>query len=209
MLYGEKFNTITHLIGVILAIAATVVLIVFSDPMSARKSAALAVYGAMLIVLYLSSTLYHVLHQGEAKRLFHIFDHCAIYLLIAGTYTPLTLLTLHGPWGNALFIIVWSLAIGGIVKDVFLYNRYRVISVVLYVLMGYLVVVAIHPLRAAMPLQGIAWIAAGGVVYTVGIAFYGMSKKFAHAHGIWHILVMAGSACHFVAVFRYVAPLPA
>jgi hemolysin III len=208
MLEGEKFNTISHLVGVFLAIAGTVALLVASDPASPRKSAALATYGAMLIVLYLCSTIYHVLHHGQAKRIFHVFDHCAIYLLIAGTYTPLTLLALRGPWGNALFVIVWALAAAGIAKDVFLRGRLRVLSVILYVLMGYLVVVAIHPLRAAMPHAGIVWIAAGGVVYTVGIVFYGLSKRVAHAHGIWHLMVLAGSTCHYVAVMRYVVPLP-
>jgi hemolysin III len=157
----------------------------------------------MMIVLYLSSTLYHSL-RGRAKNVFHVFDHCAIYLLIAGTYTPITLITLRGRWGWWLFGIVWTLAIAGVLKDTLLRGRYRPISVVLYVLMGWLVVVAIQPLRMAMPSRGIVWLAAGGLAYTLGIVFFALSKHVVHAHGIWHLCVIGGSACHYVAVTRYV-----
>jgi len=133
-----------------------------------------------------------------------VFDHCAIYLLIAGTYTPLTLITLRGPWGWWLFGIVWTLAIAGVLKDTLLHGRYRAISVVLYILMGWLVIVAVKPLRMAMPADGITWIAAGGVVYTAGLVFFALSKRVAHMHGIWHLCVIGGSACHYVAVMRYV-----
>ncbi|MCU1349920.1 MAG: hemolysin, partial [Acidobacteria bacterium] len=167
------------------------------------------IYGAMLVALYLSSTLYHSLHPGRAKRIFHVFDHCAIYLLIAGTYTPITLLTMRGAWGWTLFGIVWGLAIAGIAKDVFLHGRFRAVSVVLYVLMGWLVVIAMGPLKQAMPAQGIAWLAAGGLVYTIGIVFFALSKRVVHMHGVWHLCVIGGSFCHFVAVFRYIAPATA
>jgi hemolysin III len=156
-----------------------------------------------MIVLYLSSTLYHSL-RGRAKNVFHVFDHCAIYLLIAGTYTPITLITLRGRWGWWLFGIVWTLAIAGVLKDTLLRGRYRPISVVLYVLMGWLVVVAIQPLRTAMPSRGIVWLAAGGLAYTLGIVFFALSKHVVHAHGVWHLCVIGGSACHYVAVTRYV-----
>ena len=202
MYQGERFNAITHVVGTVLAIAGSAALIVLAS--GARRVTALAIYGAMLIVLYLSSTLYHSL-RGRAKQVFHVFDHCAIYLLIAGTYTPFTLVTLRGAWGWTLFGIIWALAAAGIAKDVFLHGRMRAISIVLYVLMGWLVVLAFGPLRAALPAAGIALLIAGGVVYTVGIGFFAMSKRVAHTHGVWHLCVMAGSICHYVAVLRYVA----
>ena len=205
MYAGERFNSITHIAGTVLAIIGTVIAIAAAarQGRDATTITAVAVYGLMLIVLYLSSTLYHSL-RGPAKSVFHVFDHCAIYLLIAGTYTPITLITLRGTWGWWLFGIVWTLAIAGVLKDVLLRGRYRPISVVLYVLMGWLVVVAIKPLRLAMPSQGIVWIAAGGLFYTLGIVFFALSKHVAHTHGVWHLCVIGGSACHYVAVMRYV-----
>jgi hemolysin III len=204
MYAGERFNSITHILGTVLAIVGAVLAIRAVADRDATTIAAISIYGAMLTVLYVSSTLYHSL-RGSAKTLFHVFDHCAIYLLIAGTYTPITLITLRGPWGWWLFAIVWTLAIAGVMKDVLLRGRYRPISVVLYVLMGWLVIVAIKPLRLAMPANGIAWIAAGGAIYTAGIVFFALSKRVAHMHGIWHLCVIGGSACHYVAVMRYVA----
>jgi hemolysin III len=208
MYKGERFNSITHVVGSVLAVAGTAALVIVSFRDGGRKVAPLAVYGAMLIVLYLSSTLYHSLRPGRAKRVFHVFDHCAIYLLIAGTYTPLTLLTLRGKWGWTLFGIVWGLAIAGIVKDALFRGRFRAVSVVLYVLMGWLVAIAFDPLRHALPATGIAWLAAGGIFYTVGIVFFALSKHVMHMHGVWHLFVIGGSICHYVAVMRYVALVP-
>jgi hemolysin III len=204
MYAGERFNSVTHIVGSVLAIIASIVAIhaVIARGRDAMTITAIAIYGAMLIVLYLSSTLYHSL-RGKAKRVFHVFDHCAIYLLIAGTYTPLTLITLRGAWGWWLFAIVWALAIAGVLKDTVLHGRYRSISVVLYILMGWLVIVAIKPLKLAMPSDGIAWIAAGGVVYMAGLIFFALSKRVAHMHGVWHLCVIGGSACHYVALMRY------
>jgi hemolysin III len=200
---GERFNAITHLVGTVLALAGAVVLLLVTDG-GPRKEIALGVYGAMLVLLYVSSTLYHSF-RGKAKRVFHVFDHCAIYFLIAGTYTPLTLLTLRGAWGWTLFGIVWSLAALGIVKDAVFHGRFRAVSVVLYVLMGWLVVIAFEPLRRALPSAAIAWLIAGGLAYTVGIVFFAMSKHVAYTHGVWHLFVIAGSVCHYVAMVRYVA----
>ena len=200
---GERFNSITHLVGTVLAIIGAVGLLMVTRG-GAAKIASLAVYGAMLVLLYLSSTLYHSF-RGRAKRIFHVFDHCAIYFLIAGTYTPLTILTLRGAWGWTLFGIVWALAAAGIVKDAVFRGRYRAVSVVLYILMGWLVVVAFDPLRHALPPPAIAWLIAGGIIYTVGIGFFAMSKRVAYTHGVWHLFVIAGSVCHYVAVVRYVA----
>jgi hemolysin III len=206
MYAGERFNSITHIAGSVLAVIASAFAIraVVARGRDATTITAVAIYGAMLIMLYLSSTLYHSL-RGKAKKVFHVFDHCAIYLLIAGTYTPITLITLRGVWGWWLFGIVWTLAIAGVLKDAVLPGRYRPISVVLYILMGWLVVVAIKPLRLAMPANGIAWIVAGGAIYTAGLVFFALSKRVAHMHGVWHLCVIGGSACHYVAVMRYVA----
>jgi hemolysin III len=205
MVHGERFNSITHLVGAVLAIVATPVAIALAARRSdARTVAAVAIYGCMLIVLYLSSTLYHSL-QGRAKLVFRVFDHTSIYLLIAGTYTPFTLITLRGPLGWWLFGIVWTLAAVGILKDVFFHGRLRGISVTLYLLMGWLIVAAFGPLKHALPSVGIAWLMAGGFFYTSGIVFFAQSKRLPHMHGIWHLCVLAGSVCHYVAVVRYVA----
>jgi hemolysin III len=205
MVPGERFNSITHLVATILAlIGATALITTAAMRADARSVAAVAVYGVMLVVLYLNSTLYHSL-RGRAKRVFHIFDHCTIYLLIAGTYTPLTLVTLRGPLGWTLFALIWTLAVAGILKDALLHNRLRALSVTLYVVMGWLVVIAFQPLQRAMPAAGIAWILAGGIVYTLGIIFFAMSKHVPYTHGVWHLFVIFGSICHYVAVFRYVA----
>ena len=208
MYRGERFNSVTHLVGTVLALIATpVVITLAATHEDARTIAAVAVYGAMLIILYLSSTLYHSL-RGKPKMIFHVFDHTSIYLLIAGTYTPFTLVTLRGRLGWWLFGIVWTVTLAGMMKDIFLHGRFRAISVVLYVLMGWLIVVAFTPLRRALPAAGIAWLAAGGVIYTAGIIFFALSKRVVHMHGVWHLCVIGGSACHYVAVLRYIALAP-
>ncbi len=204
MYRGELFNSITHVVGTVLAIAGTAVMIPLAAGRGTRTIVALSIYGAMLVILYLSSTLYHSI-RGPAKQVFHVFDHCAIYLLIAGTYTPFTLVTLRGAWGWSLFGVVWGLAAAGIVKDVYLHNRLRIVSIVLYVMMGWLVVIAFEPLKKNLPAAGIAWLIAGGVIYTGGLVFFALSKHVTHMHGLWHLCVIGGSACHYVAVLRYVA----
>jgi len=205
MYQGERFNSITHLIGSVLAVIGTSVAVTLAALHGgAARIVAISVYGAMLVVLYLSSTLYHSL-RGKAKEIFHVFDHCSIYLLIAGTYTPFTLTLLRGAWGWWLFGIVWTLAILGVAKDVFLRGRYRAVSVILYLLMGWLVVAAFAPLQRALPSPGILLLAAGGVVYTVGVVFFALSKKVVHMHGVWHLFVLGGSICHYLAVVRYIA----
>jgi hemolysin III len=202
MYSGERFNAITHLVGAVLALVAGAVVITLAAVRGgATRITAVAVYGAMLLLLYVSSTLYHSL-RGRAKRVFHVFDHCAIYLLIAGTYTPFTLVTLRGAWGWTLFAIVWTLAVAGVAKDAFFHGRYRPVSVVLYVLMGWLVIAAFSPLKQALPTSAITWLLAGGIVYTLGIVFYALSKRIAYGHGVWHLFVIGGSVCHYVAVLR-------
>ena len=205
MVRGERFNSITHLVGAVLAaIGTSVAVTVAAKRADARTITAISIYGAMLIALYLSSTLYHSL-RGKAKNVFRVLDHTSIYLLIAGTYTPFTLVTLRGPLGWWLFGIVWSLAIAGILKDVVFHGRYRAVSVALYVLMGWLIVAAFGPLKHALPTVGIAWLITGGICYTAGIIFFAYSKKISYMHGIWHLSVLAGSVCHYIAVVRYVA----
>lgn len=205
MVRGERFNSITHLVGTVLAlIGASALVTSAAQHADARTITAVGVYGGMLVILYVSSTLYHSL-VGVAKRVFHVFDHCTIYLLIAGTYTPFMLVTLRGPWGWTLFALVWTLALAGVLKDALLHGRFRWISIVLYMLMGWLVVVAIGPLRHALPAAGIAWLLVGGIAYTVGMIFFALSKRVRYTHGVWHLFVLGGSVCHYVAVYRYVA----
>ena len=204
MYRGERFNSITHLVGTVLAVIATSVAVTIAAKRSGpRAVTAVAIYGAMLIVLYLSSTLYHSL-RGPAKRVFKVFDHTSIYLLIAGTYTPFTLVTLHGPVGWWLFGTVWTLAAIGIAKDVFFHGRLRWLSIVLYVVMGWLIFAAIGPLQRALPMVAIVWLTIGGVFYTAGIVFYANSKRVAHMHGMWHLCVIGGSVCHYFTVLLYV-----
>lgn len=201
---GERFNSITHLVGSVIAFGGAVALLIVAAHGDARRLLALAIYGLSLFLLYLSSTMYHSL-RGPAKRVFHVFDRCSIYILIAGTYTPLTLVTLRGVWGWSLFGIVWLLAVAGIVKDALFLGRFRILSVLLYVAMGWLAVFALEPLRAALPPQAIGWLVAGGVVYTLGIVFFAMSKHVPYTHGIWHMFAIGGSVCHYVMIWQFIA----
>jgi hemolysin III len=165
---------------------------------------ALAVYGATLFLLYLFSTLYHSL-RGRAKAVFRVLDHHAIYLLIAGTYTPFTLLTLKGPTGWWLFAGVWGLAVAGIVQDSLPgRERRRILSILTYLAMGWLVLFALGPLIAALPRAGFAWLLAGGLCYTIGVAFYLLSPRWPWSHGVWHLFVLAGSLCHYFVIALYV-----
>ena len=205
---GEEIaNSITHGIGAALSIAGLVALLaVAALHRPAWQIAACATYGASLVLLYTSSTIYHALANNRAKRVFKILDHSSIYLLIAGTYTPFTLITLRGPWGWTLFAVVWGLCVCGVVFKSLWIGRLKVASTVVYLLMGWCVVVAIRPLLAALPWTGFMWMLAGGLCYTAGVAFYANSRRFAHS--IWHLFVMAGSVCHYWAVFHYVACAP-
>ena len=199
---GERFNSITHLVGTVLALVGTSVAVTLAAMRGGTmRIVAVSIYGAMLVLLYLSSTLYHSL-QGRPKLVFRVFDHCSIYLLIAGTYTPFTLTVLRGPWGWSLFGAVWGLAVLGVIKDTVFRGRYRALSVVLYLAMGWMVVAAFAPLQRALPSAGLALLAAGGVVYTVGVVFYALSKRVAHTHGVWHLCVLGGSVCHYLAVVK-------
>ena len=205
MYHGERFNGYSHLIGTLLAITGAVVLIVLGALQGdVWKIVSFAIYGTGLVLLYGFSTLYHST-RGRAKRLFQKLDHNAIYLLIAASYTPFTLVTLRGPWGWSLFGIVWGLAAVGMLQEVILGHRTRKLSLVIYVLMGWVAMVAIVPLIEALSPAGFAWLAAGGVIYTAGIVFYHYDDRFKHWHGIWHLFVLGGSAAHYVAILFYVA----
>ena len=205
MYAGERFNSISHLVGAGLAVAGTAVLVALAarqgDPW---KIVSFSVYGAMLVALYVFSTLYHSL-RGRAKNVLRKFDHCSIYLLIAGTYTPFALVSLRGAWGWWLFGAIWTLALVGIVQELWLAKGARVLSLVIYIVMGWLAVVAVSPLWRALNPAGFAWLVAGGVLYTIGIAFYATDHKLRHGHGVWHLFVLGGSACHFLTVLLHVA----
>ena len=205
MYHGERFNSISHAVGAAMAASCGVLLIVIAvrsgDPW---KISSVSVYAASLLFLYVTSTLYHST-RGAAKDVLRKIDHCAIYLLIAGTYTPFTLVTLRGAWGWSMFGTVWGLALLGIAQEIWYARGARILSLVIYVLMGWLAVIAVKPLMVALGPHGFAWLAAGGLFYTVGIAFYATDTKVRHGHGIWHLFVLGGSVCHYVAVALYVA----
>jgi hemolysin III len=208
MYYGERFNSITHAVGACLAAAGGAVLItVAARDGDAWKITSFSIYAAMQLTLYLTSSLYHGV-RGPAKDVLRKMDHCAIYLLIGGTYTPFTLVTLRGAWGWSMFGVVWSLALLGIAQEIWYTKGARGLSLVIYVMMGWLAVIGIQPLIAALGPEGFAWLAAGGLFYTVGIAFYATDHKVRHGHGIWHVFVLGGSTCHYIAVLFYVARMP-
>ncbi|MDC6381986.1 hemolysin III family protein [Pseudomonas graminis] len=204
MYYGEKFNAWTHLVGAILAtIGAVWMLVVATMSGDIWKIISVAVYGVALVMLYSASTVYHSV-RGRAKVIMQKVDHFSIYLLIAGSYTPFCLVTLHGTWGWTLFGIVWTLAIIGILQEIKPRSEARVMSIVIYAVMGWIVLVAVNPLIAALGMTGFIWLALGGVFYTVGIIFFALDTKVRHFHGVWHLFVIAGSLLHFVAISRYV-----
>jgi len=200
----ELANSISHGIGLLTAAAATPILI-----MTAWHNGRVAtvvgasLFASTLLLLYLSSTLYHALPRNRAKEIFRLFDHAAIFLLIAGTYTPFTLGVLRGAWGWTLFGLVWGMALIGILSRVFSHSQHSRYSTLLYLAMGWLVVIAIKPLLQHMPGWGLFWLALGGLAYTLGVIFYVLDDRLRFSHFVWHLFVLAGSACHFIAVLRY------
>jgi len=204
----EVMNAVTHGIGTLLAVAGLVLLTVFAYLNgSIWHIVSFSIYGTTLVLLYLASTLYHSFTNERVKRIFKILDHSAIYLLIAGTYTPFTLVPLHGVLGWTVFSLVWGLAIIGIVLKVFFVGRYKVLSTLCYLGMGWFIVFAIKPLLATVPAFGMIWLFAGGLFYTLGSVFY-LWKRLPYNHAIWHLFVLAGSISHFIAVFFYILPIP-
>ncbi len=202
--WGEELaNSISHGVALGGAIAVTPILILVAVRHgSIIGIVAASVFGASMILMYLMSTLYHSLPESRAKYIFNLLDHCAIYVLIAGTYTPFTLLVLKGGWGWTMFGVIWGLAIAGIVFKLIARLKFPVLSTVIYVLMGWVVVVAIKPLWEQLPLGGLIWLGAGGLSYMTGVIFFA-TEKLPYNHLIWHILVLAGTAFHFVAVIKY------
>jgi hemolysin III len=203
---GEEIaNSISHGIGLVLAIVATPILIIAALRYgNTWRIVGVSVFAASMVTLYLSSTLYHALTHDRAKQVFRMFDHCAIFLLIAGTYTPFTLGILRGPWGWTLLGLIWTLAAIGLTMKMVLRARYSWLSVILYLVMGWLVVIAAPQILRVMPLSGLAWLAAGGIAYTAGVGFYA-AHRVRYAHFAWHLFVIAGTVCHFFAVLWYSA----
>lgn len=202
---GEEIaNAVSHGAGALLAIAGIPVLVVNALAVGrpAVEVFAVTLFGLSMFVLYLASTLYHALPPGAAKRLFRVLDHSAIYLLIAGSYTPFALGVFMNSWGWAMFTVIWGLAGAGVLLKS-LGSVHPVVSAAIYLGMGWLAVVAIDPLLTELPGAGLAWILAGGIAYTLGVAFFVLDEKLRYAHFVWHLFVLGGSACHFVAVLRY------
>lgn len=202
---GEEIaNSITHGIGAALGTAALTILVVFATLKGdAWRVVSFSIYGATLVILYTSSTLYHAFTHKKVKRYFRIMDLSAIFLLIAGTYTPITLLSLRGTgWGWTMFGLIWGMAILGILFKTLFYGKFEKLSIIFYVLMGWLVVIAIKPMLANLPTGLLVWIAIGGLSYTVGIIFLAWTK-FPFSHTVWHLFVLGGSISHFFGILFY------
>ena len=201
----EVANSISHGLGLLLALVALPVLVLAAIEVgNVRFLVGVSVFGGTMVLLYLASTLYHSISHETAKQLFRVFDHTAIFLLIAGSYTPFSLGVLHGPWGWSMLAIVWTLAIIGITLKIRKRTRHSRISIVLYVIMGWLAVIAVKPIVMLIPVPGILLILAGGLAYTGGLAFFA-AQRIRYNHFIWHLFVLAGTACHFFAVLWYAA----
>jgi hemolysin III len=201
---GEEIaNAVSHGVGLLLAVVAALVLVVAAVQRGGvAEIVGASIFGATMVWVYFTSTLYHALPRNRAKRVFRILDHGAIFLLIAGTYSPFTLGPLRGAWGWTLFGSVWSLALAGVVFKTVGGVRYPKLSTSLYIAMGWLVVVAIEPLRLNVPTSGLFWLLAGGIAYTAGVAFFA-PRRLRYSHFVWHLFVIAGTACHFAAVLWY------
>jgi len=202
----ELLNVITHGLGFLLSIAALTLLVVFASLKGdAWHIVSFTIYGISLVTLYLASTLFHMTRKQSLRNKLNIFDHSAIYFLIAGTYTPFLLVTLRGPWGWSLFGVIWGLAIGGLIFKLFYTGKYDFFSAIIYVLMGWIIIIAIKPMNENLTTEGLLWLLGGGISYSIGVIFY-LINKIPYNHAIFHIWVLLGSFAHFVAVFRYVLP---
>ncbi|HEY0048750.1 MAG TPA: hemolysin III family protein [Pyrinomonadaceae bacterium] len=202
----EIANTVTHGFGLFLSIIGFIILVwLASTGGGAWHITGSVIYGSSLVILYAASTFYHGATSPKLKQTLQIVDHCCIYLLIAGSYTPITLIVLRGAFGQSLFAFVWAFAVAGILLKVFFGKRFMIASVFSYLLMGWIGVVAIQPLFAALGFMPIALIVAGGIAYSLGVIFFAW-KGFRHHHAIWHLFVLAGSICHFLAIAIYVIP---
>lgn len=202
----ETWNTVTHGIGLVLSVGGLAALVTLASLNgSALHIISCAVYGASLVGLYAASTFYHAARNPRWKSAFRVLDHCAIYVLIAGTYTPFTLLVIQGGWGWALFGLVWGMALLGLLGKIFLAHRFPAASLVTYLVMGWLAVIAIKPVLDTTPTGALVWLLVGGLAYTGGTIFYS-AKTLPYGHVVWHLFVLAGSLCHYLAVFLFVVP---
>ena len=202
----EIANAVTHGIGALASAAAGAVLVTLATLHGTRlQQVSAIIFCSSLLLLYTSSTLYHAIPSAAAKRRLKVFDHCAIYLLIAGTYTPFALIGLHGPVGWWLFGVAWGLAAVGVTFKLFFTGRFKLFSTLVYIGMGWMAVFAIRPMMVNIPLASLIWLLVGGVAYTAGTVFY-HNEKLRYSHAVWHLFVLAGSACHFVAVISQVVP---
>jgi hemolysin III len=202
----EIANTLSHGFGLIASIAATPFLIQQAVRQgSAAFIVGASVFAATMVLLYLASTLYHALPIGRSKEVFRTIEHSAIFLLIAGTYTPFTLGVLRGAWGWTLLGLVWGLAVAGVALKALNRMSHPAFSTGLYLLMGWLIVIAAQPLSARVPTSGLLWLVAGGLAYTLGVIFFALDARLRYGHFIWHLFVMAGTACHYFAVYGYAA----
>lgn len=200
---GEKFNSISHLIGAVLALAGGAVLVTFAAlDGDSRKIISFSIYGFTLFLLYLVSSFYHGL-TGPAKRIFQMLDHQAIYLLIAGTYTPFMLVALQGSLGWWMFGAIWSLALFGMILDALPSKRRRVVPIIIYLVMGWFCLFALDPMLAALPPEGFFWLLIGGIFYTSGVVFYVLDHRYPWCHGIWHLFVLAGSISHYFSILLF------
>ncbi|MBT8219083.1 MAG: hemolysin III family protein [Bacteroidia bacterium] len=200
----EFWNVLTHAFGIVLSVAALSFLVIYSSLyLTVWHIVSYSIYGASLVLLYSASTAYHSSKNPKIRHRLNIFDHSAIYLLIAGTYTPLLLVTLRGPWGWSLFGVVWGIAILGIVFKLFYTGKYNRISTLAYIGMGWIAVIAIHPLIMNLAVPGLIWLLLGGLFYTVGAVFY-LQDKMSYNHAIFHVFVLLGSISHFLCIFLYV-----
>jgi len=214
----ELANTISHALGLMLSIAALVMLLTYSATKNSATSASLAsvannealmriisfsIYGASLILLFLASTFYHGIANQQAKKVFKLLDHCAIYLLIAGTYTPLLLLTLHGTLGYSLMVLIWTIALSGIIFKIKFGNKYKKISLTTYIGMGFISFSILGELYKVLPSSAVSLLALGGLIYCSGVFFY-LQKKIPFNHAIWHLFVLGGATCHFLMIYWYV-----
>jgi hemolysin III len=196
----ELVNSVTHGIGLLLSIAGFAVLLTLAVLHgSALRIVGCSIYGSTLICVYAASTLYHGIASPRFKRALKILDHCAIYLLIAGTYTPFLLVNLGGGWGWSLLGVIWGLAMAGILLKFRFVDHFKIFSTAVYLAMGWLAIVAVKPLLAHVSAPGLAWLVAGGLMYTIGVAFFA-APRLRYGHAIWHVFVMAGSICHYIAV---------
>jgi hemolysin III len=201
----EIANSVSHGVGLLAAVAATPVLLLSAARHGgAARIAGASVFAAAMVLLYLVSALYHALPANRAKHAFQVLDHAAIFLMIAGTYTPFTLGVLRGAWGWTLFGLVWGLALAGLVLTAAGGVRYPKLRTSLYLAMGWLIIIAVKPLWLRMPSEGLFWLVGGGIAYTVGVVFYA-ARGVRYSHFVWHLFVIAGTACHFIAVLRFAA----